>query len=134
MAGKNYANMNLPVVTTDGVAEIAVREYYAVKISCVPIQQIRGVDTILGPGCARPGKSWGIPKILASLCQSATRAGRQRLPRQRLHFSERQRPRQTALRSAREGTARAGIPPYRDTRTRCALEAAGVPADRLQSE
>ena len=49
MTGRKLAEMHLPIVQTNGVAEIAVRAYYAVKSPVFPFSKFRGVDTILGP-------------------------------------------------------------------------------------
>src|SRR6202048_3012041 len=42
MAGKKLRDMNLPAVETDGVAEIAVRDYYSVKSPVFPLNKFRG--------------------------------------------------------------------------------------------
>src|ERR1700724_3434107 len=47
MAGRKLRDLTLPVVVTDGVAEVAVRDYYSVKSPVFPFNKFRGVDTIL---------------------------------------------------------------------------------------
>ena len=51
--------MNLPVVELDGVKEIAVQDYYAVKSPVFPFNKFRGVDTILGPEMRSTGEVMG---------------------------------------------------------------------------
>ena len=46
--------------STDGVAEIAVRDYYAVKSPVFPFNKFRGVDTILGPEMRSTGEVMGV--------------------------------------------------------------------------
>src|SRR5205807_981351 len=49
MTGRKLSSMNLPVIESDGVAELCVRKYHAVKSPVFPFSKFRGVDTILGP-------------------------------------------------------------------------------------
>src|SRR5216110_141378 len=59
MAGKKLASMHLPVVKNNGVAEVAVREFYSVKSPVFPFNKFRGVDTILGPEMRSTGEVMG---------------------------------------------------------------------------
>ena len=74
--------MNLPVVEHDGVAEIAVRDYYAVKSPVFPFNKFRGVDTILGPEMRSTGEVMGVAhRRSGEAFAKAQIAAGQRLPR-----------------------------------------------------
>ena len=76
MAGRKLRDMNLPIVETDGVAEIAVRDYFAVKSPVFPFNKFRGVDTILGPEMRSTGEVMGIAKeFRTGVCQGAACRG-----------------------------------------------------------
>src|SRR5260370_11102177 len=81
MAGKKLADMNLPLVHHNGVAEIAVREYYSVKSPVFPFNKFRGVDTILGPEMRSTGEVMGISTSYGQAFAKAQLAAGQRLPR-----------------------------------------------------
>jgi carbamoyl-phosphate synthase large subunit len=81
MAGRKLRDMTLPVVVTDGVAEIAVRDYYAVKSPVFPFNKFRGVDTILGPEMKSTGEVMGVSKSYGQAFAKAQLAAGQRLPR-----------------------------------------------------
>ncbi|HWF13956.1 MAG TPA: carbamoyl-phosphate synthase large subunit, partial [Candidatus Acidoferrales bacterium] len=81
MAGRKLREMNLPVVITDGVAEIAVKDYYSVKSPVFPFNKFRGVDTILGPEMRSTGEVMGVAKSYGQAFAMAQLAAGQRLPR-----------------------------------------------------
>src|SRR3979411_1037214 len=81
MAGRKLRDMNLPLVQTDGVAEIAVRDYYAVKSPGVPFNKFPGLDTILGPEMRSTGEVMGISTSYGQAFAKAQLAAGQRLPR-----------------------------------------------------
>src|SRR6201996_542331 len=81
MAGKKLADMNLPLVHHNGIAEIAVREFYSVKSPVFPFNKFRGVDTILGPEMRSTGEVMGISKSYGLAFAKAQLAAGQRLPR-----------------------------------------------------
>src|SRR6201993_3552016 len=60
MVGRRLADMNLPLVHSNGVAEIAVHDFYSVKTPVFPFNKFRGVDTILGPEMRSTGEVMGI--------------------------------------------------------------------------
>ena len=64
MAGRRLADMNLPLVKHNGVVEIAVHDFYAVKSPVFPFNKFRGVDTILGPEMRSTGEVMGISNFL----------------------------------------------------------------------
>ncbi len=81
MAGRKLRDMNLPTVITDGVAEIAVKDYYSVKSPVFPFNKFRGVDTILGPEMRSTGEVMGVAKSYGQAFAKAQLAAGQRLPR-----------------------------------------------------
>src|SRR5260370_15817965 len=81
MAGKKLADMNLPLVRHNGVAEIAVNEFYSVKSLVFPFNKFRGVDTILGPEMRSSGEVMGISTSYGQAFAKAQLAAGQRLPR-----------------------------------------------------
>jgi carbamoyl-phosphate synthase large subunit len=81
MTGKKLRDMNLPVIITNGVAELAVRDYFAVKSPVFPFSKFRGVDTILGPEMRSTGEVMGIAKTFGQAFAKAQLAAGQKLPR-----------------------------------------------------
>jgi len=81
MTGKKLASMSLPVVQHNGVAEIAVHEFYSVKSPVFPFNKFRGVDTILGPEMRSTGEVMGISTSYGLAFAKAQLAAGQRLPR-----------------------------------------------------
>ncbi|HET9401458.1 MAG TPA: carbamoyl-phosphate synthase large subunit, partial [Candidatus Acidoferrales bacterium] len=81
MTGKKLRDMKLPVVETNGVAEIAVRDYYAVKSPVFPFNKFRGVDTILGPEMRSTGEVMGVAKNFGQAFAKAQLSAGQKLPR-----------------------------------------------------
>jgi carbamoyl-phosphate synthase large subunit len=80
MAGKRLADMKLPVVKHDGVSEIAVHDFYAVKSPVFPFNKFRGVDTILGPEMRSTGEVMGVSTSYGQAFAKAQLAAGQRLP------------------------------------------------------
>ena len=80
MAGKRLADMKLPVVKHNGVSEIAVHEFYAVKSPVFPFNKFRGVDTILGPEMRSTGEVMGVSTSYGQAFAKAQLAAGQRLP------------------------------------------------------
>jgi carbamoyl-phosphate synthase large subunit len=131
MAGKKLRDMNLPVVITDGVAEIAVRDYYAVKSPVFPFNKFRGVDTILGPEMRSTGEVMGVAKGFGQAFAKAQLAAGQRLPRKGAIFlSVSDHDKRHVAPLAKELHA-LGFRLVATRGTAAALEAAGVPADRV---
>src|SRR2546425_5694683 len=81
MTGSKLAETNLPVIQADGVAELAVRDYYSVKSPVFPFNKFRGVDTILGPEMRSTGEVMAISKNFGQAFAKAQLAAGQRLPR-----------------------------------------------------
>jgi carbamoyl-phosphate synthase large subunit len=128
MAGRKLRDMNLPVVVTDGVAEIAVRDYFAVKSPVFPFNKFRGVDTILGPEMRSTGEVMGISKSFGLAFAKAQLAAGQRLPRKGAIFiSVSDHDKRHCAPLAKELHA-LGFRLIATRGTAAALEAAGVPA------
>src|SRR6267142_3813447 len=81
MVGRRLADMNLPLVHSNGVAEIAVHDFYSVKSPVFPFNKFRGVDTILGPEMRSTGEVMGISTSYGQAFAKAQLAAGQRLPR-----------------------------------------------------
>src|ERR1700752_763441 len=80
MAGKKLAGMYLPVVKNNGVSEIAVHEFYAVKSPVFQFNKFRGVDTILGHEMGSTVEVMGISTSYGQAFAKAQLAAGQRLP------------------------------------------------------
>src|SRR5258707_210604 len=81
MVGKKLKDMKLPLVHHNGVAEIAVHDFYSVKSPVFPFNKFRGVDTILGPEMRSTGEVMGISTSYGQAFAKAQLAAGQRLPR-----------------------------------------------------
>src|SRR3989441_8972822 len=73
--------MNLPLVKHNGVAEVAVHEFYSVKSPVFPFNKFRGVDTILGPEMRSTGEVMGVARTFGEAFAKAQLAAGQKLPR-----------------------------------------------------
>jgi carbamoyl-phosphate synthase large subunit len=82
MTGCKLKELRLPVLEADGIAEIVMRDYYAVKSPVFPFDKIRGVDTILGPEMRSTGEVMGISPNFGLAFAKAQLAAGQGLPRQ----------------------------------------------------
>jgi carbamoyl-phosphate synthase large subunit len=81
MTGQKLSSMRLPIAEQDGVAELLVRDYYAVKSPVFPFNKFRGVDTILGPEMRSTGEVMGVARSFGEAFAKAQLAAGQRLPR-----------------------------------------------------
>ena len=80
MVGRKLADMKLPLVHHNGVAEIAFHDYYSVKSPVFPFNKFRGVDTILGPEMRSTGEVMGISTSFGLAFAKAQLAAGQKLP------------------------------------------------------
>jgi carbamoyl-phosphate synthase large subunit len=129
MAGRKLRDMNLPVAETDGVAEIAVREYFSVKSPVFPFNKFRGVDTILGPEMRSTGEVMGVAKGFGQAFAKAQLAAGQRLPRKgSIFLSVSDHDKRHVAPLAKELHA-LGFRLIATRGTAAALESAGVPAE-----
>jgi carbamoyl-phosphate synthase large subunit len=79
MTGRKLRELDLPAVQTDGVKELPVRGFYAVKSPVFPFNKFRGVDTILGPEMRSTGEVMGISSSFGLGFAKAQLAAGQRL-------------------------------------------------------
>jgi len=129
MTGRKLSEMGLPVVETDGVAVLAVRDYHAVKSPVFPFNKFRGVDTILGPEMRSTGEVMGISKSFGQAFAKAQLAAGQRLPRKgTLFISVNDRDKRHVVPLGRE-LAALGFKLMATRGTAAALEAAGIKAE-----
>ena len=82
MTGRKLRELHLPVVTTNGVKELAVRDFFAVKSPVFPFNKFRGVDTILGPEMRSTGEVMGVSSTFHLAFAKAQLAAGQRLPQE----------------------------------------------------
>jgi carbamoyl-phosphate synthase large subunit len=80
MTGRKLKDLQLPIVDMNGVKELAVRDFYAVKSPVFPFNKFRGVDTILGPEMRSTGEVMGISSTFGLAFAKAQLAAGQRLP------------------------------------------------------
>ena len=81
MTGCKLASMNLPIIENEGIAELAVGNFHAVKSPVFPFNKFRGVDTILGPEMRSTGEVMGVARTFGEAFAKAQLAAGQRLPR-----------------------------------------------------
>jgi carbamoyl-phosphate synthase large subunit len=80
MTGRRLRDLNLPFIETNGVKELAVRDFYAVKSPVFPFNKFRGVDTILGPEMRSTGEVMGVSSTFGLAFAKAQLAAGQGLP------------------------------------------------------
>jgi carbamoyl-phosphate synthase large subunit len=131
MAGRKLRDMNLPLVQTDGVAEIAVRDYYSVKSPVFPFNKFRGVDTILGPEMRSTGEVMGVAKSFGEAFAKAQLAAGQRLPCKGAIFLSVSDHDKRHVAPLAKQLHSLGFRLVATRGTAAALEAAGVPAERV---
>ena len=127
--------MNLPLVRHNGVAEIAVHDFYSVKSPVFPFNKFRGVDTILGPEMRSTGEVMGVSKSYGQAFAKAQLAAGQRLPRKGTIFLSVNDRDKRHVGAARQGAARPRIPVARDARHGRGARSSGRRSrSRLQGE
>jgi carbamoyl-phosphate synthase large subunit len=80
MTGRKLSELNLPVMETNGIKELALPDFYAVKSPVFPFNKFRGVDTILGPEMRSTGEVMGVSSTFGLAFAKAQLAAGQRLP------------------------------------------------------
>src|SRR6266704_698047 len=131
MAGKNLASMNLPLVKHNGVAEVAVHEFYSVKSPVFPFNKFRGVDTILGPEMRSTGEVMGISTSYGQAFAKAQLAAGQRLPRKGTVFLSVNDRDKKHLGALGKELAALGFRLLATRGTAAALEASGIQAEAV---
>ena len=131
MTGAKLADMRLPVLVQDGVAELAVRDYFAVKSPVFPFNKFRGVDTILGPEMRSTGEVMGVARSFGEAFAKAQLAAGQGLPRSGTIFiSVSDREKRHVLPLARE-LAALGFKLIATRGTAAAISAGGVEVEAV---
>ncbi len=131
MTGRKLSSMNLPVTESDGVAEVCVRDYYAVKSPVFPFSKFRGVDTILGPEMRSTGEVMGVARTFGEAFAKAQLAAGQKLPRKGTIFvSVNDHDKRHVLSLARD-LSQLGFTLLATRGTAAALSAAGIPAEAV---
>jgi len=131
MAGKKLAEIDLPTVRHNGVAEVAVHDFYSVKSPVFPFNKFRGVDTILGPEMRSTGEVMGISSSYGQAFAKAQLAAGQKLPRKGTIFlsvNDRDKKHVGPLGKELKGM---GFRLVATRGTTAALEAAGVDAEAV---
>jgi carbamoyl-phosphate synthase large subunit len=82
MTGRKLRDMNLPYIQTNGIKELSLRDFYAVKSPVFPFNKFRGVDTILGPEMRSTGEVMGISSTFGVAFAKAQLAAGQGLPQE----------------------------------------------------
>ncbi len=129
ITGRKLRDMRLPIVETDGVAGLAVREFYAVKSPVFPFNKFRGVDSILGPEMRSTGEVMGIAKNFGQAFAKAQLAAGQRLPRKGTIFISVSDHDKKYIPPLAAEMVSLGFRVIATRGTLSALQAAGVPAD-----
>jgi len=86
MTGRKIKELHLPVTQVNGVKELAVHDFYAVKSPVFPFNKFRGVDIILGPEMRSTGEVMGISSTFGLAFAKAQLGAGQRLPREGIVF------------------------------------------------
>jgi len=131
MTGRKLSSMNLPLVESNGVAELCVRDYHAVKSPVFPFNKFRGVDTILGPEMRSTGEVMGVAPTFGEAFAKAQLAAGQKLPRKGTIFvSVNDHDKRYVLSLARD-LSELGFTLMATRGTAAALNAAGIPAESV---
>ncbi len=131
MTGRKLRDLHLPVVETNGVKELAVHDFFAVKSPVFPFNKFRGVDTILGPEMRSTGEVMGISSTFSLAFAKAQLAAGQRLPLEGTVFiSVNDRDKREVAGLAKDLVA-AGLKIVATRGTTTALKDAGVEAETV---
>ncbi len=131
MTGRKLSSMNLPLIESDGVKELCVRDYYAVKSPVFPFNKFRGVDTILGPEMRSTGEVMGVAPSFGEAFAKAQLAAGQKLPRKGTIFvSVNDHDKRHVLPLARD-LSELGFTLLATRGTAAALSAAGITAEAV---
>jgi carbamoyl-phosphate synthase large subunit len=82
MTGRKLRDLHLPYAQTNGIKELVMPNFFAVKSPVFPFNKFRGVDTILGPEMRSTGEVMGISSTFGLAFAKAQQAAGQRLPQQ----------------------------------------------------
>src|SRR5260370_11703036 len=123
--------MTLAVREWDGLKELGVRDYHAVKSPVFPFSKFRGVDTILGPEMRSTGEVMGVAPTFGEAFAKAQLAAGQKLPSKGTIFvSVNDHDKRHVLPLARD-LSQMGFTLLATRGTAAALSAAGIPAESV---
>jgi carbamoyl-phosphate synthase large subunit len=131
MAGRKLAEMSLPLVRPNGVPELAVHDYAAVKSPVFPFNKFRGVDIILGPEMRSTGEVMGIATSFPQAFAKAQAGAGASLPNEGTVFvsvNDRDKPSVVPIARA---LAEAGFHLVATRGTAAALRDAGLEVERI---
>jgi carbamoyl-phosphate synthase large subunit len=131
MVGRRLADMKLPLIHSNGVAEIAVHDFYSVKSPVFPFNKFRGVDTILGPEMRSTGEVMGISTSYGQAFAKAQLAAGQKLPSSGTVFISVNDRDKRQLGSIGKELVSLGFKIVATRGTASALHATGVPCDEV---
>ena len=131
MMGRKLRDMKLPISHSNGVDELSVRGFYAVKSPVFPFNKFRGVDTILGPEMRSTGEVMGISGSYGVAFAKAQLAAGQRLPREGVVFISVNDRDKRHVASLAQDLTRAGLKILATRGTAAALTAAGIAVETV---
>jgi carbamoyl-phosphate synthase large subunit len=131
MMGRKLKDMRLPLSHSNGVDELSVRGFYAVKSPVFPFNKFRGVDTILGPEMRSTGEVMGISTSYGVAFAKAQLAAGQRLPREGVVFISVNDRDKRHVAGLAQDLARAGLKMIATRGTAAALTAAGIAVETV---
>ncbi len=131
MAGRKLSEIGLPLVRPNGVPELPLRDYFAVKSPVFPFNKFRGVDIILGPEMRSTGEVMGIATSFPQAFAKAQAGAGASLPNEGTVFvsvNDRDKPNVVPIAAALEA---AGFQLVATRGTAAALRAAGVKVETV---
>jgi len=131
MMGRKLRKMKLPLSHSNGVDELSVRGFYAVKSPVFPFNKFRGVDTILGPEMRSTGEVMGISTSYGVAFAKAQLAAGQRLPREGVVFISVNDRDKRQVAGLAQDLGRAGLKIIATRGTAAALTAAGIAVETV---
>jgi len=131
MVGRRLQEMNLPVVCFDGVSEVLVRDYVAVKSPVFSFNKFRGVDILLGPEMRSTGEVMGVAPGFAQAFAKAQAAAGAALPTSGTVFISVNDRDKAGIVSVASELVRAGLRLLATRGTAAALRSAGLPVETV---
>jgi carbamoyl-phosphate synthase large subunit len=131
MTGRKLSELHLPVIETNGIKELALRDFYAVKSPVFPFNKFRGVDTILGPEMRSTGEVMGVSSTFGLAFAKAQLAAGQRLPFEGIVFMSVSDRDKRHAGSVAKDLAAAGLKIIATRGTAAALRQAGIEVEEV---
>jgi carbamoyl-phosphate synthase large subunit len=131
MTGRKLKDLHLPLIQTNGIQELAVRDFYAVKSPVFPFNKFRGIDTILGPEMRSTGEVMGVSSTFGLAFAKAQLAAGQRLPLEGMVFISVNDHDKRHVASVVKDLAAAGLKILATRGTAAALTRAGIEVEEV---